>query len=505
MKLSRIALATAATCGTLAPAPAFAVTASNYSNTGEFTGSTLNIRISGATAQDNGVLGSALSLCQAGTVHKYSISNNFVYYCTPDAGTNPGQIAIPTRAASNGGPINKLAIYKYSVGGSAFGVTPLNSNVVADGSTGGNGAQLPFLDLAKINAVCTGANATTSTLTFGPGTSGSYTNVACGTGAMTTPAVTYVGLADVEPAFFTNATNNIGFTAATSIIFGPVVTKNVYDRLQTLQGLATPACGATLDSEGCMPTLTSAQLTTLYTQAGQAWSSLGITGLANDAVFVARRTDTSGTQKSFEALVARSPNGDTTAKNCQTGTDPFVQPDSLTTTGDNESVCLSTGSLPTVFSGSGGGNLRNCLTNHQAGGRSAIGILTTEDKPNASWRFVKVDGVAPNQANTAAGKYRFYTENVVVTRTAGALATNSAEGYSALVTRLNSDFANKTIIKQINGADQSFGAAGLMALLSRQTSAPDNVADFTGANSINPWSKVVGSDVNNCQNPKLFN
>ena len=376
---------------------------------------------------------------------------------------------------------------------------------MADGSAGGNGAQLPFLDLAKINTVCTGANATTTTLTFGPGTNGSYTNVACGTGAMTTPAVTYVGLADMEPAFFTPSTGNLSFTAATSLIFAPVVTKNVYDRLQTLQGLVSPACGATLDAEGCMPSLSSAQLTTLYTQAGQAWSGVNVTGLADDAVYVARRVDTSGTQKTFEALIARTPNGNTLAKSCQTGTDPFVTPDSLTTTGDNESVCLTGGALPTVFAGSGGGNLRACLTNHQAGGRSAIGILTTEDKPNASWRFVKVDGVTPNQAQVAAGKYRFYTENVVITRSAGALATAAAEGYSALVARLNADFGNKTIIKQINGADQTFGAAGLMALLSRQTSAPDNVADFTGASSINPWSKVSGSDVNNCQNPKLFN
>ena len=509
MKLTRIALAAASACGALASAPAFAVTADQYLNTGEFAGSTLNIRISGASAQDNGILGSALSLCQAGTVHRYAISNNFVFYCTPDAGTNAGQIQIPTRAASSGGPINKLAIYKYSIGGAGLGVTPINStNATTDGSTSGDGARLPFLDLSKIAASCTGTNAVLTNPTFGPGTNGSYNNVACSTNVsalVTTPAVSYVGVSDLEPAFFSNKISNINAVSATALIFGPIVTKNVYDRLQTLQALSTPGCGATLDSEGCTPSLSSAQIVSLYTQAGQSWSGVGVGGLADDSVYVARRVNSSGTQKTFESLIARTPNSDP-FKNCSVGTEQFVQPDSLTLLGDNESLCTVTASnptAPTIFAGAGGGNVRACLTNHQAQGRSAIGILTTEDKPNASWRFVKVDGVAPNQANTASGAYRFYTEASLNTRIGGAIATNSAEGYPAFVTRLSADFANKSIIKQINGSNQSFGAAGLMALLSRQTVAPDTTPDYTGANSIIPWTKLVGgTTVDNCQAPK---
>src|SRR5262249_43539766 len=143
---------------------------------------------------------------------------------------------------------------------------------------------------------------------------------------------------------------------------------------------------------------------------------------------------------------------------------------------------------------------------HQANGRSAIGILTTEDKPPAppnTWRFVKVDGVAPNQAQAAAGKWRFYTETSFNTRSAGTNATLSTEGYTGLVNRLVSDLGNRTIVAQINGANQTFGAAGLMALLSRQTSAPDNVPNYTGSNTIIPWSKLVGgTTLDNCQAPK---
>ena len=102
----------------------------------------------------------------------------------------------------------------------------------------------------------------------------------------------------------------------------------------------------------------------------------------------------------------------------------------------------------------------------------------------------------------AAGKYRFYTETSLNVRSD--LPTGYGEA-GALVDRMKTDFANKAIIALINGADQPFGPAGLMALLSLQTAAPDNVANFTGSNSINPWTKLVGgSTINNCQAPKLL-
>ena len=71
------------------------------------------------------------------------------------------------------------------------------------------------------------------------------------------------------------------------------------------------------------------------------------------------------------------------------------------------------------------------------------------------------------------------------------------------MSRFITDFGNATIVKQINGADQTFGAAGLMALLSRQASG--TAPDFTGAATIVPWTKVGGAGVDNCQRPSLFN
>lgn len=490
MKLSRISLAMAATCGALASAPAFAITAAgNYTNTSEFTGDTLNIRISGATAQDSGVLGSALSLCTAGSVHRYAISNNFVFYCTPDIGTNPGQILVPAGKT-------KLAIYKYSVGGSAFGVGPINSNSASDGSTLSSvGNQLPFLDLSKLATLCDGAtNATVTTPSFGTSL-GTYTNVACpnASAAVTTPATTYIGLSDVEPAFFTSNSSNITATPSYALIFGVPVSLNLRNALQTQQGLTVND-----ETEGGMPSLTSAQVVSAFTQSGQTWNAIGVN--FPGTIYVARRVDSSGTQKTFEALVARTPNGQP-FKSCAVGTDLFAAPDSgSTTTGDADTVC-STGAT-TVAALSGGGNVRQCMINHNTGGRGAIGILTTEDKPGtAAWRFVKVDGIAPTQAQTAAGRFRYYDESTLNTRTGGAFATGAALGYGPVVTRLTSDFANPAIIKVINGTDQTFGKAGLMALLTSQS--PQPAPDYTGASSIVPWTKLVGgATLDNCQAPK---
>ena len=67
------------------------------------------------------------------------------------------------------------------------------------------------------------------------------------------------------------------------------------------------------------------------------------------------------------------------------------------------------------------------------------------------------------------------------------------------MTRLSTDLANPAIIKQINGADQTFGPAGLMALFTRQSPVP--ALDFTGASSVLPWTKNTASGIDNCQAP----
>jgi len=518
MKIRQIAIAAAACCAGLASLPSFAITANNYTNTGEFTGDTVNIRISGASAQDAGILGTALSLCQAGTVHRYAISNNVAFFCMPDVGTNPGQLNVPAGKT-------KLAIYKYSVGGSYFGVGPVNSNTATDGSsltTSGN--QLPFLDLSKITTANL-VGATTSTVTFNT-TLGSYVNVAlnigtnasntAGSGAVTTAATTYIGVSDVEPAFFTNSAANLTSTNVYALIFGVPVSLNLRDALQTQQIAAgTLAAGCVgLETEACMPSLSSAQLQSAYTQGGQTWAGIGVSFAG--PIYVARRVNSSGTQKTFEALIAKTVNGQGGLKNCvvqDAAQTPFAflggsLGNDDTAAGDPASACSS--APQPVFSGSGGGDVRACLIAHNAAGRGAIGMLTTEDKATTgsaagNWRFVKVNGVTPNQVQTAAGNYPYWVESFLHSRTGGAFATTAALGYTSALFSLNRDLINPTLIAQINGADHSFGKAGLMGLYSKQGLIPPAGLAFTGAQPpVLPWTKADGGGVtNNCVAPTV--
>ena len=100
--------------------------------------------------------------------------------------------------------------------------------------------------------MCNGTFATTTAAaTFGTALS-TYANVACSnaSGTVTTLATTYIGVSDVEPAFFTNNTSNI--TAATSyaLIFGVPVSLNVRNAMQAQQGLTVGS-----DTEANMPSL----------------------------------------------------------------------------------------------------------------------------------------------------------------------------------------------------------------------------------------------------------
>jgi hypothetical protein len=255
-----------------------------------------------------------------------------------------------------------------------------------------------------------------------------------------------------------------------------------------------------------MPTLRRAQVVSAYTQTGNSWGGIGVTsGLADDTIYVARRVDSSGTQKTFEALIARTPNGVASFKSCVVGTESFVQPDSGTTglgAGDGATACSSAGSPAVVFGGSGGGNVRTCMIDHNTNGRGAIGILTAEDiaKSTDNWRFVKVDGYAPTHANVAKGSYQFWTvPHLNYTAATGALAGYT--GVNGFIARLKFQLRDPVGL----AIQQPFGASGLMANWDLQGN-PLLALDFAGTSGVNPWGrKVGGAATDNCQMGKAAN
>ncbi len=454
MKLTKISLGLVALCG--AAAPAFALNASNY-----VPANAMNIKLSGATAQDVAV-GSLLSgsLCSAGTLTRYTATNQFVYICTPN-----------TTNITTGGK-TQLVVAKNSIGGSGQGVNPVN-----------NSTPLQFLDLSLINA------------TTCPASTGAGTTFACpDTAAVFSTAVSTVGISDVEPSFFGDASqiNNLTVEPLATVIFGMPVTTVAYNALQAAQGLTIGATDA-----ANIPSLSQAQITSLFTQEGQSWSSLlGVaatsivgtsTGLLDDAVFVARRASTSGTQKTYEAVIARTPNGDNTAKSCYAASKPFL---SGADVGDNTAAnTLCDGLNGLVFNNSGSGQVQTCLARFNAVSKGAVGTLTTEQVSNTSWKHVRVNGLLGNYANVKSGAYQMYGDGSLNTK--APLDTPHTNFVAALKAKF-AIAAAATLHPAFGNTATDAGKAGLITLKS---------VDAT--NGLNPWTRVdpVSGAVDNCIPP----
>lgn len=478
MKLSRIALAVAS--GVLAM-PAFAIVADTDA-------ARVTVRVSGATAQDGGVLEATLKMCKPNTLTAYTASNQFVYYCNAQ-GVSATQTLANGLAKIDLPDNTKLAVHKHSVGGSGNGVTPIDANTL-----------LPYLNLSSI-AGPAGSVCPTPVATTAP-SGAAYTLSACtSTTGIVAPVAdtTKIGISDVEPSFFGGPADYDTLTAEplATVVFGVPVTKVVYNLLQAKQktdGIIPATCPAGDVTEVCMPSLSTGQITSLYTQTGQNWTAVaGITVPGDNTVYVARRVDTSGTQKTYEAVIARTVNGNPTAKSCQVNVDSFV---SGPAAADNNAVNNTCNGAELIVNNSGSGQVLACLNRHQdgitsAGGapvvvgtpRGAVGTLTTEAVTSATTKFlfVKVNGKAPTLANVNSGEYTLYGDASLNTKT-GALAGVDLAYYNAF----KKQFA-------ISPVPQPFGNAGLESL--------DVVTGTTGGN---PYSRLVGTEVNNCQQGRLI-
>lgn len=504
MQLTKIAFAAAAAFG--ATAPAFALDSTLYNPT-----TTADIRISGATAQDAGLIAAVDRFCVAGTMTRYSISNNAVFFCTMDTNL----LNIPGKS--------QLAVYKFSQGGSGNGVQPVN----------GNPATLPFMDLTKLNgAACTGANRNTATRDpDGTGTGvdnilPSYLDVTCGTvstgtntfvalgfsnTSVTTAARSFIGLSDVEPSFFGGpaAYDKLVSEGFSTVIFGFPVTRALYEKLQQIQGKSV---GAT--DEANMPSLTKSQLTTMMTRAGQTFTNVlgtavntGPNALASDTIYVARRSSSSGTQKTFEGVIIESANSSAGGKNCKAGSWSFVNGTPLADNTAADNLCGAASPGGTVWNASGTDQVVRCLEAHHDDNRGAIGTLTTESKQSdaGKWRFVKISDKAPTHANVASGAYTAYGDSSINIRAtlspSDGLGTFEQPGYTQFVAALKAAFADPATIKIINGDPQPWGPSGLMAL--DALASPIPVPDFTGASARNPWTRVANGSLNNCLDARL--
>lgn len=505
MKRNQVALAVASACLVMA-APAFALPASDYAldpTQTELTGTTLNIRISGATAVDPGIFASALFLCDpAVSIHRYSVQNNAVLFCQID----PAKLSVAGKT--------NIAVYKHSIGGSGGGVQNVNQ-----------GTAIAFIDLndVAIASNCNaGANVTTNQDLDGTNPLPPFVDILCAgasnNAATTTPAASYIGVSDVEPAFFgaaLGAYDNLDNGALTTVLFGAPVTVNVYKALQRAQNLVTGfggTCALDDQTEVCMPTLSISQLVTMYTQStAPTWPGLtgatilnadDVTPATNQNIFVSRRVNTSGTQKTYEALIARTSNTSIGGRVCQPSVDGFVSGPNANSNTEATTLCSS--GTNRIVRNSGSNQVLVCMREHDNANRGSIGVLSLEYKTSTVGervRFTKINGITPNYRGVARGEYDWYGDvslNLRVAARGVGLPTLTTVGYTEYITALRNNFANPATVEIINGSAQPFGGSGLMAL--DVLAVPIPVADFTGATARNPWSRLVGgTTLNNCQ------
>ena len=442
-----------------------------------FDGTTIQVYVGGASAQDKGLVSLATRLCTVGSMDFFqSGSNQRAIFCTPNTTQLPGLSS------------TKLVIYKDSEGGSGNGVGP-----VADSTA------LNFMDMATIKttpAICTAGAAVPSVAPIAPDTIGlpGYNTWSCTSASIIAGAhAPDGGLSDVEPALL-GATPaqlaKLDVAGANQLIFAIPVTKGLRNALQTAQGLSSG-----VDDEANMPSLTKGQIAALFTGQISTWDGLASTSgtpLTNpdevaNLVYLTRRPNSSGTETMTRVHFLNAI--------CASGVHDMIG----NTSADANAVC----GTQALFTGSGSGDVANCLNTLDGLKKWGIGLLTTEIVPAAGFgfRFIKINGKAPTQLNMAESQYQYFSEQSMQFRKALSSASDQFKVLSPIRTKLS----DPVVIRALNESFvQAYGQAGLMATpLNAVPPALPYTAASLLATPVNTSTKSGLGFLNNCQPPEI--
>lgn len=463
---------------------------------------TLQTFMSGASAQDSGILNMMRRICTNGTLDVYTnqtsttasyphVGNQALYLCTNSPNTNFGITGLST-AFSN------VAVYKTSVGGSGNGVAPVD-----------NSASLAFVNGTLAATSLCGTTVSTITVAATTDTSG---NTILGSATIrlncsgTANAIPDAGLSDVEPALLaSNPTDrdNLTVKSANMVIFGIPVTLNLYRALQTAQGLPTD------DKDTSAPSLSKLQIASVMNGAITDWTqlesptggALSFPGGTNTTVRLARRVSTSGTQTFAGIYFLNNP--------CFAGADNMLS----TPTFAN---CAAPGT-GVAFLGSSSQNVKDCLSTLNTNSQVGLGILSTEFPPAGTdgYRFVKINSRAPSLANVANAQYDYAAEQTVQYRsTTSALAGDKLLFVDQFIAKVGDPVVVSAIdgpLKfPISNASADFYNSGLMALFTNGYT-PTDPASVGGldnadmlANPVATFSKAVSGSPQNCATPQVI-
>ena len=320
-----------------------------------------------------------------------------------------------------------------------------------------------------------------------------------------------VNLSDVDAQQFASVLNGAttanalaskALTVASTPIagqtFGIVVNSKLRDAMQVamkVAGILPATCLTTgKETEACMPSLTSEQISTIFAKERFTdWGNLkfgGTTGKdlftiqstanrpANRDVHICSRTAGSGTLATLNVKFENAP--------CFSGNEAIQSPTSATTVAETG----ASGSMKPYHATTSSGNLENCLTALDSGTanstftpptsfRWAIGIMGTERNATngKAYRFIKIDGVSPSVENVVKGKYKFW----------GELAAVGPQSTDALTTAIMNNVKNPALIKLINVTSTNFGVTGYLGVANNALGLP------TYGTAISPGTKINGA------------
>ncbi|MDY0743329.1 hypothetical protein SNE35_02370 [Paucibacter sp. R3-3] len=370
------------------------------------------IYVSGSSALRFSLASGFVSMCQAGTITVFGNTNGSAasgnnvrgYACTLAKDIKPKSGGATAFLAGT-----NVVFNKYDAGGSINGIQPLVKNTA-----------LPYMTYSAAGCTATG-NARSGTFDL------TIVDYSCPQNSNVVPQM---GVSDVEAATIQNKLNlATGTTAvATNTLTGGVhsvamagvaVNLPLYRALQAAQSLTLD------DAEANAPSLPVAFLAAVETGNASPLVGTGFNALipsdgsnsasdsAAEAVTYCTRANGSGTKAMHNAFLLSTPCSNQGLTPAGTAS-PNA---SVTEIGNNDAVLNVQTSTGNVIACLGGAAADNSKTTGGQFKKWAIGIVGSENDPAASgtldnaWRFVKVSGTYPSQANGQSGAYPMTYEN----------------------------------------------------------------------------------------------
>jgi hypothetical protein len=463
--------------------------------------SALTVDIAGASASDKFILNIADDLCTAGTITRYfdwvgsgrtgAVANGGIYQ---------GFICTPTVASGISG---SLVVRKNSQG-SSFGARPVCDTVA----------------VPQMVIPCTDQDGTVADVQCNV----SATDALGTTAGQIVSTVASIGVTDVGPTEV--ATSGVGGASANcdvqnrvfGQIFGIAASTKLRNALQQAQGLTAGS-----DTTANMPTISSAQVRSLFIGRVPQWSSFyvgntpltavtSVTPPASAKVTLFRRSNASGTTAAFRLRELGATSG---LNACAGATDiaggsstagPFIistanSTDMITKIANQNLTAGAPGYTP-------GGvpcspvNGNTCLATSDW----AIGFVSLEENapsggvyPNddagtgKGVRFLRLDGVTPSALNVANGTYPFWTESSIHWKSATVTTGSELKTFADALVAKAKDPAAYALLQSAH----DFGASGQIALGFAQSGGLCTGVD-AGSSTCTSYSNSAAALTNNC-------